>query len=324
MTLSALDREKAANPKSGTRTIAVLMGGGSRERPVSLLSGQAVAEALASLGHVVRPTDVRPGDVNAGLLEGVDVAFLALHGPWGEDGGIQTELESLGACYTFSGAEASRLAMDKDRAKRRFIERGIPTPAYRLVERGHQDALVEAFETLGPNLVVKPVADGSSLGISMVATLAGLRRAADQVWSGGDAALVERRIDGREFTVGILGDEALPVIEIRVAGGWYDYHNKYESDKTQFVFDHGLPAVTEQSIVAASVAAHQALGCRDLSRVDVMLDCDDVPQVLEINTIPGFTSHSLVPKAAARAGLPFPRLCERLVTMALRRSDRRA
>jgi len=317
------DERHGASVRPKVLTVGVLMGGASRERPVSLESGRAVADALRTLGHEVRPLDVRPGDVTADLVAGLDVAFLALHGRWGEDGGIQEELQALGACYTFSGPEASRLAMDKVRAKERFAEAGIPTPAFRRADPGREDVLREALERLGPDLVVKPVADGSSLGIGMADSWDSLCRAAREVWSAGDPALVERRIAGREFTVGVLGDEALPVIEIRTPGGWYDYHYKYESEKTQYVFDHGLPAALEKRMVKASLGAHRALGCRDLSRVDLMLSPQGEPQVLEINTIPGFTSHSLVPKAAARAGLSFPELCRRIVAMARKRSGRK-
>jgi D-alanine-D-alanine ligase len=284
----------------------------------------AVADALRSLGHDVRPSDVRPGDVTAGLVEGIDVLFLALHGRWGEDGGIQQELEALGACYTFSGPLASRLAMDKVRAKICFAEEGIPTPAFRVAEPGDEATLREAFEWLGPQLVVKPVADGSSIGIGMADSMETLGKAAAEVWKAGDPAIIERRIIGREFTLGVLGEAPLPLIEIRTPGGWYDYHFKYESDRTEYVFEHGLAAAVESRIVQTALRAHQALGCRDLSRVDVMLTPQDEPQVLEVNTIPGFTSHSLVPKAAARAGLTFPKLCERIVALARRRSRRPA
>jgi D-alanine-D-alanine ligase len=305
--------------KSAALTIGVLMGGDSHEREVSLKSGRAVAQALRRAGHDVRPMDVKPGDIRAGLVEPLDVAFLALHGPWGEDGGIQDELESLGVCYTFSDAAASRLAMDKVRAKERFAEEGIPTPAYRVAQPHDESALREIFEALGGPVVVKPVADGSSIGLGLADTFEPFQTAVRQVWAMGDPALVERRIVGREFTVAVLGESALPTIEIVVPGGVYDYHNKYKSDKTQYVFDHGLAADVEAKVVAAALASHRVLGCRDLSRVDVMLTRRDEPMVLEVNTIPGFTSHSLVPKAAARAGLPMPKLCERIVEMALRR-----
>ena len=175
---------------------------------------------------------------------------------------------------------------------------------------------------LGPLLVVKPVADGSSLGVAMADSPQTLAAAVREVWSRGDTVLIEHRVVGREFTVGILGSRAIPAIEIRTPGGWYDYHHKYESDKTEFIFEHGLAAAVESRLVETALQAHFALGCRDLSRVDIMLTPEGEPQVLEVNTIPGFTSHSLVPKAAARAGIPFPKLCERLVAMALRRSHR--
>ena len=313
--------EPETSLKPGTLTFGILMGGSSRERPVSLESGRAVSEALRTLGHDVRPWDVRPGEVTADRVRGLDVAFLALHGRWGEDGQVQALLETIGACYTGSGPEASRLAMDKVLAKRRFLEKGIPTPAFRVAEQGDEGALAEAMGWLGPHLVVKPVAEGSSIDIHMVDTLDGLHRAAEAIWAESESALIEQRIVGREVTVGILGSMALPVIEIRTPGGWYDYHFKYQSDRTEYVFDHGLPPEVERRAVELSLGAHRALGCRDLSRVDLMVSPDGEPQVLEVNTIPGFTSHSLVPKAAARAGIPFGRLCERIVALAWQRSQ---
>jgi len=327
-------------PEPGSLAIGVWMGGPSREREVSLDSGRAVAEALEALGHDVRPADVEPDDVTPDRVSGLDVIFLALHGAWGEDGTLQARLDSLGACYTGSGPAASRLAMDKVAAKERFGEKEIPTPAFRVVEAGDDGPLAEAMETLGPDLVVKPVADGSSIDIAMVETPAGLAKAVRAVWARGEPALIERRILGREFTVGILGETALPTIEIRTPGGWYDcevapppsgftpprpatwynYNYKYTSDDTRYVFEHGLEPALEGRIGEMALAAHHALGCHDLSRVDLMLTAAGEPEVLEINTIPGFTSHSLVPKAAARVGLSFGRLCERIVALAWTRA----
>ena len=303
----------------GTLTIGVLMGGCSREREISLESGRAVSRALQDLGHDVRPCDVRPGDMTSKFLEGMDVAFIALHGQWGEDGQIQAELDRLGACYTGSGPEASRLAMDKVAAKERFGQAGVPTPAFRSVRRGSETALREAVDALGPDLVVKPVADGSSIDVAMGDSLETTRRAVEAVWARDEVAMLERRIAGRELTVAIVGRQTLPVIEIRVPDGWYDFHAKYESDRTEFIFDHGLPDAVQARVVQVALAAHEALGCRDLSRVDLMLPPDGEPQVLEVNTIPGFTSHSLVPKAAAHAGISFGRLCEWIVALAWQR-----
>ena len=304
----------------GTVTIGVLAGGASRERPVSLESGRAVAKALRDLGHRVRFEDVRPGDVSADLVREMAVVFLALHGAWGEDGGIQQELDALGACYTGSGQEASRLAMNKVAAKKQFTQEGIPTPAFRLIQRGDEAAILEAMDAIGPHLVVKPVADGSSIDVFMADSLPMLRRGTRQVWARGEPALLEQRVIGREFTVGVLGERVLPTIEIRTPGGFYDYRFKYESEHTQYIFDHGLPADVEARLVDVALGAHRALGCRDLSRVDLMVPADGEPQVLEVNTIPGFTSHSLIPKAAARAGLSFGRLCETVAALARRRA----
>jgi len=314
--------EPATGVEPGTLTIGVLMGGPSRERQISLDSGRAVAEALQRLGHDVRPADVRPGDVTAQLVRDIDVAFLALHGTWGEDGGVQRELDALGVCYTGSGPEASRLAMDKVASKERFSDKGIPTPAFRVLTSGDEEMLREAMGRIGPDLVVKPVADGSSIDVYMVNSLRGLRDAVEKVWGRGEPALVERHIAGREFTVGVLGESPLPTLEIRTGSGWYGYEEKYVSDATKYVFDHGLPADVEDRTVAAAMAAHRALGCRDLSRVDLIITPEGEPEVLEVNTIPGFTTHSLVPKAAARAGLSFGRLCERIVGLARERAGR--
>ena len=306
----------------GTLAIGVLMGGPSRERRVSLDSGRAVAQALRELGHDVRPADVRPGDVTAELVRDVDVAFLALHGAWGEDGGVQGELDTLGVCYTGSGAEASRLAMDKVAAKERFSEEGIPTPAFRVLASGDEEMLEEAMERIGPGLVVKPIAEGSSIDLYVTDSLSALRDAVEKVWARGEPALVERCIVGREFTVGVVGESPLPMLEIRTDSGRYGYKEKYLLESTRYIFDHGLPDDVEERTVTAALAAHRALGCRDLSRVDMMITPEGEPEILEVNTIPGFTSHSLVPKAAAQAGLSFGRLCERIVALARRRAGR--
>jgi D-alanine-D-alanine ligase len=306
----------------GTLTIAVLMGGGSREREVSLASGGAVVAALREIGHHVSPLDVKPGDVGPRLLAGTDVAFLALHGAWGEDGGIQAELEAIGMAYTFSGPEASRLAMDKAASKQLFLRHGVPTPPSVVAKRGDDRAVRGAWVLLGPDVVVKPVAEGSSIGVALCIDPASVDRAVAKVWADYDAALIERRVVGREFTVAVLGEEALPILEIRTPSGVYDYNDKYYADTTQYIFDHGLGRADAAAIAGSALAAHRALGCRDLSRVDVMWSTAGEPQVLEVNTIPGFTGHSLVPKAAARAGVPFGRLCERLLGMALERAHR--
>lgn len=324
MTAPVPQVEPAKFVEPGTLTIGVLMGGPSRERKISLESGRAVAGALERLGHEVRPADVRPGDVTAALVRDMDVTFLALHGTWGEDGAVQRELETLGVCYTGSGPEASRLAMDKVAAKERFSDEGIPTPAFRVLAGGDEEMFEEAMERIGPDLVVKPVADGSSIDVYMVDSLPALRSAVEKVRARGEPALVERRIVGREFTVGVLGESALPTLEIRTASGRYGYKEKYLLGSTRYIFDHGLPAHVEERVVEVALKAHHVLGCRDVSRVDMIITPEGEPEVLEVNTIPGFTTNSLVPKAAARAGLSFGRLCERIVGMARERADRPA
>jgi len=296
--------------------ITVLSGGPSSEREVSLKSGQAVASALESLGHDVCLADISPDDLSA-LDRPADFVFIALHGAFGEDGRIQQILDERGIRYCGSGAAASALAMDKVATKCRFMECEIPTPAFDVVTAGRID---KVLETRRPPVVVKPIAEGSSIDTHIVRDAGELRGILEQMCERYGRCLVEDFISGPELTVGVLGDQALPPIQIRTGRGFYTYQAKYIDDTTEYLFDIDLPEDVLARICELSVRAHQSLGCRDFSRVDWMVDAvTHQPYALEVNTIPGFTDHSLLPKAAARAGLSFPALCQRIVEMALQR-----
>ncbi|MCK6484859.1 MAG: D-alanine--D-alanine ligase [Phycisphaerae bacterium] len=296
--------------------VTVLRGGPSRERAVSLQSGAAVAVALESAGYDVVQTDISPDSLSA-LDRRADVVFVALHGQFGEDGDVQRLLEQRGLCYTGSNSAACALAMNKAAAKRRFIEVGLPTPRFDVATADDVRCALAAW-TLP--LVVKPVREGSSIHCHIVRDVIELRPAAEQVIAEYGEALIEEYIPGLELTVGILGDEALPPIEIRPAAEFYDYHAKYESDDTRYSFDIALPENLLRELGEMSLAAHRALGCRDFSRVDWRVDPHSGrPYILEVNSIPGFTSHSLLPMAARRRGMDMPELCRRIVEMALRR-----
>ena len=302
------------------KKVAVLMGGTSNEREVSLVSGRNVAEALASLGRFeVVPVVLDSDDLGA-LPDGVDACYVTLHGGWGENGGVQAALDARGIPYTGPGARASRLAMDKIETKKVLDAAGIPNAPWCVV--GDADAAcAEADLPLPLPVVVKAPRDGSSVGVYVVKSFdqwADAVRNAVRIdrekFGGAGEALVEAFIPGREMTAGVLGHEALPVIEICAPGGWYGYEEKYNSDATRYPFptDDFLPEMQRLAL-----AAFDATGCRGVTRVDFRITPEGRMFVLELNTSPGMTGHSLVPKAAAKHGIPFPGLCRRVLEAAL-------
>ena len=307
---------------SGSLDITVLMGGPSAEREVSLMSGSAVADALASRGHRVTRADITPGGTAALDRADTDLFFIALHGDFGESGQVQELCEQRGLRYTGSPPRASRLGMDKASAKQLFLRAGLETPDWMILERFHKPADVARWLVeIDPPVVVKPVSGGSSLDVFLCPDACSRDDAIDDLLDRYGRVMVERYIQGRELTVGILGDEPLPLLEILPAGTFYDYHAKYaDAAGTQYRFDLGLDNTLAERIRRDALTAHRSLGCRDLSRVDFLLEESGTPQVLEINTIPGFTSHSLVPMAAKQIGLDFPALCQRIVELAMTRS----
>ncbi|HXI83673.1 MAG TPA: D-alanine--D-alanine ligase [Verrucomicrobiae bacterium] len=299
--------------------IAVLMGGPSAEREVSLKSGTAVASALTGTGAKVVPIDIP--ETKFTIPSDVDVVFVALHGTFGEDGTLQQILEDTGIAYTGSGPEASARAFDKIAAKAEFRTAGVPTPKYEVFDRAHPDW--RRLALLGFPLVVKPSRQGSSVGISIVHEEARLEEACRTAWRYDDRLLVEQFIAGRELTVGIFDGHALPVIEIRPKHDFFTYEAKYTKGQTDYLVPAPLEKSVEARAKALALRAHDCLGCRDLSRVDFILAENGELLVLEVNTIPGFTETSLVPQAARASGMGFPNLCARLVDMALarRKSD---
>ena len=299
--------------------IAVLMGGPSAEREVSLRSGTAVANALTVAGAKVVPIDIK--DSAFTMPTNVDVAFLALHGTFGEDGTLQRMLENGGITYTGSGPEASARAFDKIAAKKAFLVAGIPTPKYEVFDRAHTD--LQRLAQLGFPLVVKPSRQGSSVGISIVQEEGDLQEACRIAWHYDDHLLVEQFIPGRELTVGILEGRALPVIEIRPKHDFFTYEAKYTKGQTDYFVPAPLDKNIESQVKSLALRAHDSLGCRDFSRVDLILSENGEPLILEVNTVPGFTETSLVPKAAHAAGIEFPDLCSRLVHLAMARPGRR-
>ena len=291
-----------------------MLGGSSAEREVSLRSGAAVVKALRSLGHEVAELDPRTADWN--LSPETDVVFLALHGTYGEDGTVQKQLDELGVPYTGCDAEASRIAFDKVLTKQSCIEAGVPTPKFVSVH-----SATEPFPAnFSVPLVVKPSRQGSSVGLEFVERVEDWPAALAAALKFDSEVLVEEKIIGRETTVGILAGQTLPVVEVRPHNGVYDAHSKYTPGATEYFCPADFDAATTKRIQAVALAAFAAVGGRDYARVDVMVRADGSPVVLEVNTLPGMTETSLLPKAAAAAGINFAELCQRMVDLALKRN----
>ncbi len=303
-------RRTASDPAEFGR-VAVFLGGDSAEREISLLTGNAVLQALRNRGVDAAAWDPAGRGLAAFAAAGFDRVWIALHGPGGEGGAIQGALECLDMPYTGSGVMASALAMDKWRSKRVFEAAGIPTPDYAVVQ--NRGEAVRAADQLGYPLVLKPIGQGSSVGMTKVFSADELGEAVDLALGFDEPALVERCVVGAEFTVGILQGRALPTIRIETPRIFYDYRAKYESDRTRYHCPGTGDAETEAVYAELATAAFCELGCSGWGRVDFMTAADGKPQVLEVNTIPGMTSHSLVPMAASRAGIDFEALCWRIL-----------
>ncbi len=298
--------------------VAVLMGGRSAEREISLLSGAGVLAALQGQGVDAHAFDPAERDLSELKREHFARCFIALHGRFGEDGTVQGALELLGIPYTGSGVMASALAMDKLMTKRIWLAEGLATPAWRQV---HSTAQTEAaFAALGTPMIVKPVREGSTIGLSKVLAREQCAAAYALAAQQDPQVMCEQFIAGDEVTCAVLGAgeqaRTLPVIRIVAPDGNYDYQNKYFSDDTQYLVPCGLPAGEEERIQALVLRSYQVLGCRGWARADVMIDAERKPWLLEINTSPGMTGHSLVPMSARAAGLSYPELCLRLLVSA--------
>jgi D-alanine-D-alanine ligase len=295
-----------------THRIAVLMGGPDAERDVSIRSGQAVAAAISTAGWAVEQYVIDHIDkTDLAALSG-DVIFPVLHGPWGEGGGLQTLLEADGRAYVGSTPDVAAVCMDKDRTKTIAAALGIVTPEWVLVKQPEPCPIA-------PPVAVKPHADGSSIDLHLCSTQDDADAAVAAVTNCHGAALVERWITGREMTVGIVTGQALPIVEIMPACGVYDFAAKYDRDDTQYVVNPSVDQDDAATMVKAAITLCETIGARDVARVDFLLD-QTGPWLLEINTMPGFTDHSLLPMAAKAHGWDMPSLCERLVHAAISRS----
>ena len=295
-------------------TLTVMLGGPSAEREVSLRSGAAVAKALRSLGHTVHELDPKTPDWT--LPAGTQAVFLALHGTYGEDGAVQAQLDQLGVPYTGCDSEASRIAFDKVATKRRCLDAGVPTARFEVFDNP------KSPWPMGwqPPVILKPVRQGSSVGLQFVDRVEQFAAALVESLRHDSEVLMEERIAGRETTVGILGGQALPVVEVRPKQGSYDYTNKYTVGATEYFCPADFDATTTRRVQEAALGAFRAIGGRDYSRVDVMVKANGDPVVLEVNTLPGMTETSLLPKAAAAAGIGYAELCQRMVELALTRN----
>ncbi|NNC76464.1 MAG: D-alanine--D-alanine ligase [Woeseiaceae bacterium] len=299
--------------------VAVMFGGSSSEREVSIDTGTAVLTALQQRGVDAVAWDPADRPLVEFAEQGFDRVWVALHGPGGEDGALQGALEWLGMPYTGSGVMASALAMDKVRSKHVFRALGLPTPDYRVVNN-RADA-VRAADDLGLPMILKPAGQGSSVGMSKVFELSDLNEACDLSLSYDEPAIAETCIVGKEMTVGVLQGNALPTIRIETPRVFYDYRAKYESDRTLYHCPGTASASEEQHYLDLAVAAFEALGCTGWGRVDFMTGADEKPQILEVNTVPGMTSHSLVPMAAKRQGIDFAELCWRILETSMRDAE---
>jgi D-alanine-D-alanine ligase len=299
-----------------SRRIGVLLGGVSSEREVSLRSGEAVLAALRDRGHDALPIFV-DHDVDVALRqEAIDVAFIALHGRLGEDGCVQGLLELMGIPYTGSDVLASSLAMHKAKAKELFRLHNLPTPAYYTIGSDELADLAGCHGDFGFPCVVKPAREGSSVGVTIVRAPDELPVAIAQALRYDDEVLVERFIAGKEVSVGILDDRALGAVEIAPRAGFYDYANKYTRGATDYFVPPRLSAERYRGVLAQALRAHVALGCRGATRIDMMVSDSGNEFVLEVNTVPGMTPTSLLPKIADAAGLSFGELCERMLATA--------
>ena len=300
--------------------VALLAGGSSGEREISLLSGKGAHVALVEAGFTVEDIDpANKADLQKLLTNHYDVAFLALHGKNGEDGTIQGMLEILGIPYTGSGVLASALAMDKSKAKVAYREHGLPTPKAVVLEKSSKRSADGIADEVGMPCVVKPATDGSALGVSIVESLDDLQKAIDDDFALDTKVIIESYIQGTEITVAVLGNKnphALPIIEIVPMNEFYDFDSKYQPGGAKHICPARLSDDMTMLVKKLAERAHDALGCRGVSRTDMIIDGEGEPWILETNTIPGMTATSLLPDAAKVEGMDFPTLCTRLIDLA--------
>jgi D-alanine-D-alanine ligase len=302
----------------GKAKVAVLAGGVSTERQISLQSGRCVADALRKGGYDVLIADITPQDLRILDDTSIDVFFICLHGQFGEDGQLQQILEQRGLCYTHSDSAASRFAIDKLTAKRRFACAGVSTPqAMAVTDEVTKESIQKQFIQSVDKFVVKPITHGSSVGVQITAGAEDALEAARKCREEFGDCMIEQFIQGREITVGILNGRALPILEIKPKVGFYNYHAKYLDDNTEYLFDTVTDPQLIERISRDALKCFDCLSCRHVARVDFILADDGTAYALEINTIPGMTEHSCVPKAAAKVGVSMVELCGGIVSRAL-------
>jgi len=301
------------NQSNKKKRIGVLMGGLSREREISLRTGKAILRALTEKGYQALAIDVSQDIAETLIKEKIDIAFIALHGRFGEDGTIQGMLELMRIPYTGSGVLASALALHKIMAKKFFLCENIPTPTYEVFQREEIEKNPPRTTSLPLPLVVKPAREGSTIGVSIVRKEEELIPALKEAGKYDEEILVEEFMKGKEITVGILEDIPLPIIEIAPKSGFYDYHSKYTKGETEYIIPARIPREKYLYAQEVSLKAFQVLGCSGCARVDLMTDEDANPFVIDVNTMPGMTETSLLPKAAGYAGISFEDLVERIL-----------
>ncbi len=299
-------------------SVVVLAGGPSRERDVSQSSGQSIANALKEAGFNVILADITPDNPDALDIQ-ADVFFPALHGEFGEDGQLQAIMERRNLIFCGSPSHACQLAMNKYKAKLKILELNIPTPRFDFAEKEQDISSASACWSMP--VVVKPITQGSSLGITIVRDASELKGVIEKTLNDYGPVLIEQFVEGRELTVGILAGKALPIIEIRTQREFYDYDAKYQDDETEYIFVEDLSETMYKHIQELSLIAAQGLGLRDFCRIDWRLSTQNQPWFLEANAIPGFTEHSLLPKAAQQAGYSMPELCKTIVELAMERNN---
>ena len=301
------------------KKIGILMGGVSSEREISLKSGNAVANAFKNMGYNTAAIDIKDNVCQTIKQAQIDIAFLVLHGGWGENGSIQGLLEIMGIPYTGCDVISSAIAMDKEATKKIFLYHGIPIPEFKVLDKLTFEKELEAVKFSLP-WVIKPACEGSSVGINILKTKNELKPALDSAFSYGGKVIVEKYIRGKEVHIGILNDKALGGVEVRPSVEFYSYEAKYTSGMTEYILPPEIDEKTYKKTKEIALAAHKALGCRGATRVDTLVDDKGDVYVLEVNTIPGMTETSLLPKIAKSAGLDFPALIEEILREAIERN----
>lgn len=302
--------------------VGVIAGGISSEREVSLRSGQAVFNALRELGYDVVFIDAKEELCEKIKNEKIDVAFLVLHGGWGENGGIQGMLEVMGIPYTGSGILASALAMDKEATKKVFIYHNIPIPPFRVISKNEFLSSEFNLSSVSFPVVIKPATEGSSVGVAIVSNTEDAKKALQEAFKFSDRVILEKLIKGKEIHIGVLGDRVLGGVEVRPKKGFYDYEAKYTKGLTDYILPPEIDGELYEKLKELGLKAHKALGCSGGTRVDMIIDSDGQPFVLEVNTIPGMTETSLLPKIASLAGYDFKGLVKEILEMTIRKDGK--